>query len=294
MPYRIIKDVRDAGDGAVYLIIKPYLPFFAAARMRAEDGVIRVDTSPFRFGSRDRLVLKTAFEEAERHGGEIVVILPGRGKKIKKAIAERILLSDSDFAVVGEFPFGSPIPKGLVFPAEPEKKEKKAKQATVLHARESAPEADEEAAYADTFACGSAACFPSLANAAEGDVSHDIDQLLGQIDESFSEMLLRKIDEAGIKDSECYKRANVDRKLFSKIRSDRLYRPSKNTVLAFAVALKLTPDEARELLMKAGFALSKSSKTDIIVEYFISRGIFDIFEINETLFAFDQPILGSA
>ena len=293
MPYRIIKDVRDAGDGAVYLIIQPYMPFFAAARMRAEDGVIRVDTSPFRFSDRDGLVLEAAFKEAERHGGEIVVVLPCRGKKIKRAIAERILLSDSDFAVVGTFPFGGSIPKGLTFPAEPEKKEKKAKHAPLMHSRESAPKAGEAAEARDIFTCEEAVSL-SVCGAGQSAVNGEIDRLLGQIDESFSEMLLRKIDEAGLKDSECYKRANVDRKLFSKIRSDRLYRPSKNTALAFAVALKMGPDEARELLMKAGFALSKSNKTDIIVEYFISRGIFDIFEINETLFAFDQPILGSA
>ena len=294
MPYRIIKDVRDAGDGAVRLILSADLPFFSSARMRAEDGVIRVDTSPIRFSRRDRLVLKTAFEEAERHGGEIVVILPRRGKKIKKAIAERILLSDSDFAVVGSFPKEGSIPKGLVFPDEPERKEAKAKHAPSVLSRESEPRPPEDVADREIFACGSAMAKPLHSETARDAINGEIDRLLGQIDESFSEMLLRKIDEAGLKDSECYKRANVDRKLFSKIRSDRLYRPSKNTALAFAVALKMGPDEARELLMKAGFALSRSNKTDIIVEYFISRGIFDIFEINETLFAFDQPILGSA
>ena len=116
--------------------------------------------------------------------------------------------------------------------------------------------------------------------------------LLSHLDAGFSETLLAMIDERDLKDAQVYKRANLSRQHFSKIRSNPLYRPTKQTVLALAVALELSLDETQLLLQRAGFALSHADRRDVIVEFFIREGIYDVFQINEALFAFDQPLLG--
>ena len=118
-------------------------------------------------------------------------------------------------------------------------------------------------------------------------------ELLKNLDAGFSETLLKLIDRTGKKDSEIYKKANVDRKLFSKIRNNKDYKPSKTTALAFAFALELNIDETKDFIGRAGFALSHSSKFDVIVEYFIVNGNYNVFELNEVLFAFDQPLIGA-
>lgn len=119
-----------------------------------------------------------------------------------------------------------------------------------------------------------------------------IDDLMNHMEETFSQRLLRMIDERGMTDAEVYTKAYVDRRHFSKIRKDINYAPNKKTVLAFTIALELSLDEAKDLLGSAGFALSRSSKTDIIVAYFLQNKIYDMFEINDVLYAYGQPVFG--
>ena len=122
-------------------------------------------------------------------------------------------------------------------------------------------------------------------------VNRNIDNLMNQLEETFSRRLLRMIDERGMTDSEAYTKAYVDCRHFSKIRKDVNYVPNKKTVLTFAIALELSLDEeAKDLLASAGFALSRSSKTDIIVAYFLQNKIYDMFEINDVLDAYGQPV----
>ena len=121
----------------------------------------------------------------------------------------------------------------------------------------------------------------------------DLKELLDQLDEGFSPTLLKLIDQKGMTDVACYKRANVSRKLFSKIRSDPRYRPSKTTAVAFALALELTLPETQSLLSRAGFTLSRSCLADVLVEYCIRQGVYDVLAVNELLFEYDQPLLGS-
>lgn len=161
---------------------------------------------------------------------------------------------------------------------------------------------EDEWAYASTVSCppppapsGSAADFLPLTSVPAGDAElpPELVRRLRQLDEGFSGMLLRLIDEKGMKDAECYRRANVDRKLFSKIRSNPGYTPKKPTAVAFCIALELTLPQARELLARAGYGMSRASMFDVIVEYFISRRVYDVHVINQALWHYDQPLLGS-
>lgn len=116
---------------------------------------------------------------------------------------------------------------------------------------------------------------------------------INNVKEGFTKTLLSLIDETGQKDSYIYKKANIDRKLFSKIRNNPHYRPSKNTILAFAIALELSLLKTNNLLSKAGYILSESIPFDVIISYCLKKEIYDIYEVNNILFLYDQELLGS-
>ena len=145
---------------------------------------------------------------------------------------------------------------------------------------------EERAVYRETAAP------PPYAAPMQAAAPQSLSDALRNMDESFQEMLLRKIDEKDMKDSECYKRAGVDRKLFSKIRSNPQYKPKKTTAIAFCIALELPYNESVEMLRKAGYALSRSSKFDVIVEYFLRNRRYSIHELNCALYEYDQQIIG--
>jgi len=132
----------------------------------------------------------------------------------------------------------------------------------------------------------------SIDRSYSGKLESVLDDRLKHLDETFSQMLLRLIDQKGEDDVSVYRRANLDRRHFSKIRSNPHYQAKKSTALALAIALKLSLDETSDLLWRAGYTLSHSSKADLIVEYCIEQGIYDILTVNQVLFSFDQPLLG--
>lgn len=131
------------------------------------------------------------------------------------------------------------------------------------------------------------------AHDADADMPDELVRQLHTLDAGFSEMLLRMIDERGMTDPECYRRANVDRKLFSKIRSNPSYTPKKTTAVALCIALRLDMVQMQEMLSRAGYGMSRSNHFDVIVEYFVNHGVFDVHVINQALWSYDQPLLGS-
>ncbi|MBO4765912.1 MAG: hypothetical protein J5532_01265 [Lachnospiraceae bacterium] len=170
-----------------------------------------------------------------------------------------------------------------------------------LAAAENLPAAREESAFdglcEDAVEAASYRCEDAEVSSApaafERKRRKSLSDVVAQVGETWQESLLRMIDERGYTDAEVYKRAGADRKLFSKIRSNADYRPKKPTAVAFALALRLSLDETKDMLARAGFALSPSSRFDLIVEYFIDNGVYDISVINEALYDHGEPLLAS-
>ena len=208
--------------------------------------------------------------------------------------------SHSSISVPGGFPASRQAPVSrkqreplLKSEAAPCSKRQKAPSVS-SEPREEALLITESTADAEAYLCApSPAPAPLFSETAPWDPAA-LAEALRDVDESFSQMLLRLIDAKGMTDPQCYKRANISKQHFSKIRNDIHYQPTKSTAVALAIALRLGMPETEELLMKAGLALTRHHTFDLIIRYFIQHGEYDIFRINEILYAYDQVLLGSA
>ncbi len=150
---------------------------------------------------------------------------------------------------------------------------------------EEKPDGNEDNASSVIYADGAGVSFPDIAG-------KSLDEVLENTEDTFQQRLFKLIDESGMTDVTVYKKANVDRKVFSRIRCKEDYKPKKKTAVAFAIALRLDMPTMLDLLSRAGIAFSPSNKFDLIIAYFVTNKIYDIYEINAALFKYGQPILG--
>ncbi len=281
--------------------------FFDGALSPRADGTVTVTNRPFtskkpRKKSENSVILRFPGEDASDRLAGAISLLPGAGRiEVRLSAAGEVpdnkLVAALADALAGLYPDNEPdifvpSPRGAISVPGIEKADLPTFERGEYAAqkRERKPkrlfaEADMCGAACESFAVS--ACLNSLPD------EPGLERYLAQADESFSQSLLKLIDERGMTDVECYRRANVDRRHFSKIRSDTSYRPSKQTACAFAVALRLSLSETDAFLRKAGFALSGSATFDRIISYYIRQGKYDVNEINLALYSYDQPLLGA-
>jgi len=174
-------------------------------------------------------------------------------------------------------------------PAEEARVRRKEERFRFLNRRMIAREEECRMAPPPAYAAGAAMVVGAAPKMA---AKRSLDDVMKNLSETWSESLLRLITEKGYEDTEVYKRANVDRKLFSKIRSNKDYQPKKTTAVAFALALRLNLDETKDFIARAGYAFSPSSKFDLIIEYCIENEVYDFMTINLALFEHEEPLIG--
>ena len=190
---------------------------------------------------------------------------------------ERRLMS-SNMAMAGSALHQPSIAKSSISP----KKEKKKK-------RKLSPKRDEAPAYGAALADEAT----DMVCAMPMEADRSLDDVVKNLDKTFMELVFSFADEKGMTDVEVQKKANLDRKAFSKLKCGTTKNPSKSTALALAVALELSLDDTKDLLSRAGLALSPCSKQDLIVQYFIEREAYDIYAINIALFEHGEQLLGT-
>lgn len=187
---------------------------------------------------------------------------------------------------------GSPVEKGISEKVRRSFLERVAQNRRLESLPDTEPDDDEDDGAFDVEYHAEPMLMAPMAASAAYSSERSLDDLMAQVGETWQESLFRLIDEKGYTDTEVYKRANVDRKLFSKIRSNADYQPKKITAVSFALALRLSLDETKDLLGRAGYALSPSNRFDLIIEYFIEQEVYDTYTINLALFEHKQPLLG--